>query len=534
MKRISLIITLVTLNIFFAISAVIVKKNGENIDGVSINEITSSEINYTVPNGEQQKIAREEVSAILHDDGRYEEIVSSTVKYDNNDNDYSEWQGNESSSSEISLGEGTKEVNVLAYGNYVPMVGYVKDEKHFDATVEYRMIYKGETPKDDWTYLGTTPFAYTTKIGATNEINTPGIRKYAQIRPFVIDNSKNLKKVEFRISKEGYKTVICSPTLMPNIVGHFYYINLNKLKPLKGNSKEELSEYEVEEPTGRRGRRNVETQEETEPKVEYIETRRGRMRMVNGKIVDNNDVEKISKPNFTEKEAVVREETIVSEETVIEGNATFSETPEETELTPVQLEPVQLVPVTVTTTVEPTPQPKNTDRLEVKPLAIDDSRGAGGRMSITVDATGEWELADHPQWCFVTKNANTIVVEVPRNTTTEQRAGNIQIKMRQTDGNYIYKSVRITQSASINYLELSTDYINDPIGKGGKLKVDVATDCSGWQVEGLPSWCWLSEQTSNSFTLILEKNTTGTPRETTFNVKCGTMSQRATISQKAL
>jgi|GEM_PF-2394201 len=535
-KIITLLFSILQLSVAF--SDVIVKKSGVNISEVTIKDINSSEIVYTDQNGEQQKIVKEEVSAILYDDGRYEEIVSQRVN--STPEDYSEWDSNGNNIIEISIGGDTKEVNVLAYGNYTAVAGYREDKKHFGAVVEYRIIYKGETPTDNWTYLGTTPFAYTTSIGSKNVLNTPHIDRYAQNRPFAIENFNNVKKVEFRLSMDGYKTVVCSPPIMPNVFGLFYYINLNKLKRLKGDDNADMSGYEEEEPTSRRGRRNVEEREETEPQEEYIETRRGMVRKVNGKIVDNdydngfyngydnNDVEKISKPTVPEKE------TTINYETVIEENATISETHEETEITPIQIEPVQLVPVTVSTTVEPAPRPKNNERLEVKPLAIDDSRGAGGRMSITVDATGEWELADHPQWCFVTKSTNDITVEVPRNTTTADRAGNIQIKMRQTDGNYIYKSVRITQSASRNYLELSTDFINDPIGKGGKLKVDVATDCSGWQVEGLPSWCWLSEQTSNSFTLILEKNTTGTPRETTFNVKCGTMSQRATISQKAL
>ena len=55
-------------------AGIIVKKSGEQIDNVTIKSVTDAEVEYKISNGKSKTIPRSEVSAILYDDGRYEEL----------------------------------------------------------------------------------------------------------------------------------------------------------------------------------------------------------------------------------------------------------------------------------------------------------------------------------------------------------------------------------------------------------------------------------------------------------------------------
>ena len=459
------------------LAGVIVKKNGENLEDVSIINVTASEIIYVDENNQEQIILKEEASAILYDDGRYEEITSfaqpSTPPNYNNTpekENYSNYRrGNNPQQTEASapvVQKQYKSLLICAFGKKVNG-SYQIDNCCDGAIVQWNKSVEDRRrgTNNEYEYLGMVPSLF---VYMQNANQSSDVQNYIYQLKQEFNNSITIQQIydkinlqqlqlKFRILIDGRPPIEIMPEISYEEETIFVYLPLDQINSVSQND------------------------------------------------TNNND---------THNE-IYQNQNI---------NTIDSEVSEIT--------PVQLVPVTISTTIEPAPQPKSNDRLEVKPLAIDDSKGAGGSMSIRVDATGQWEIADYPKWCFVTKNPNTVIVEVPRNTTADKRAGNIQIKMRQEDGNYIYKSVRVTQSASMNYLELSTDLITDPVGKGGKLKVDVYTDCNGWKVEGLPSWCWLSEQTSNSFTLILEKNTTGIPREATARVNCGSHNQNITISQK--
>jgi len=68
------------------LAGVIVKKSGERIEDVSINSVTDADVTYTSENGESITISKTELSAILYDDGRYEEIRVNKVS----SNEYSE------------------------------------------------------------------------------------------------------------------------------------------------------------------------------------------------------------------------------------------------------------------------------------------------------------------------------------------------------------------------------------------------------------------------------------------------------------
>ena len=54
-------------------AGVIMKRSGERLEDVTIKSVTDSEIVYEL-NGQEIIVAKTDVSAILYDDGRYEEI----------------------------------------------------------------------------------------------------------------------------------------------------------------------------------------------------------------------------------------------------------------------------------------------------------------------------------------------------------------------------------------------------------------------------------------------------------------------------
>lgn len=129
----------------------------------------------------------------------------------------------------------TKEYNVCAYGVYAMM--YVRNSKYDGVTVEYRVIYKSQQEESEWKYLGTTPFAYCTEKMYDNNFTAKGDPKFQELKefnPLVIENAKDVKKIEFRLSGSVFKTTIVKPIKDVYVGGGpVMFIPLNKLKPQK-------------------------------------------------------------------------------------------------------------------------------------------------------------------------------------------------------------------------------------------------------------------------------------------------------------
>ncbi len=228
MKR--TIIILFALLPMFLYAGVIMKKSGDRIENVSIKSVTDTEVIYVAGNGEDASVLKSDVSAILYDDGRYEEIRQNELPSSENA------QPDEKPSySAKEVSPGAKEYNVCAYGVYAMM--YVRSSKYDGATVEYRVIYKGQKETPEFKYLGTTPFAYLTERMYENNFTAkgdPNFQKLKELNPLIIENAKDVKKVEFRLSLDGYKTVIVKPINDVYIGGGpVMFIPLQKLKPLK-------------------------------------------------------------------------------------------------------------------------------------------------------------------------------------------------------------------------------------------------------------------------------------------------------------
>ncbi len=210
-------------------AGVIVKQSGESLDGVNIKSVTDTEIVYITSSGKEESMLKSEATAILYDDGRYEEIKQSIFPASQGQTDFDNQDMSD---------EGKEQaINVLAYGNSVMKI-YKADHEFDGSTVEYRVFYKGRDGESEWMYLGTTPFFYATSKGAKDAFLGKEAQDLAENRPLYVDNWKNVKKVEFRLSKEGYETVVVTPLIQVSFTGLYYFLSLNKLKPIDVSTKE--------------------------------------------------------------------------------------------------------------------------------------------------------------------------------------------------------------------------------------------------------------------------------------------------------
>ena len=126
---------------------------------------------------------------------------------------------------------GAKEYNVYAFGVY-GVIGYFANTEYDGATVEYRILYKTTSEIPDFQYLGTAPFAYVNQKAYDNVL-LAAFRPIMKRKTLVIPDAKNVAKIEFRLSKEGYKTAVVSA--IKDIImggGPVLMIPMNKLKPL--------------------------------------------------------------------------------------------------------------------------------------------------------------------------------------------------------------------------------------------------------------------------------------------------------------
>jgi hypothetical protein len=132
---------------------------------------------------------------------------------------------------EIERVPGAKEYNVYAFGVY-GVVGYFANTEYDGATVEYRILYKTKYSELEFKYLGTAPFAYVNQKAYDNPLLT-SFRHIMVKKTLLVPDAKDVAKIEFRLSKEGYHTVIVTP--IKDIImggGPVLMIPMNKLKPL--------------------------------------------------------------------------------------------------------------------------------------------------------------------------------------------------------------------------------------------------------------------------------------------------------------
>lgn len=226
-----------------ASAGIIVTKDGTNIENVSKITVSSNEVSY-IENGTSKSLPIDQVSAVLYDDGRYEEITSQTANTSSVDEsaqqDQVETVSNQQNTSEqpFSFRTEVKEISVFAFGKPI-MNFYATDHEYDGATIEYRITSRdADVESTDWIYLGTTPFAFVSEKSYELISKAPKLygdaAEIMQVNPLTVVGlgAKNAAKVviDFRISKEGYKTIVVTPIRKVDFSGIFIYLPLNKLK----------------------------------------------------------------------------------------------------------------------------------------------------------------------------------------------------------------------------------------------------------------------------------------------------------------
>lgn len=233
MKRI--ILALCALIPLFAFADIIVKKDSKTIEDVTVVSMSADNVVYKQEGG-VKTISSSEVDGVLYDDGRYimPPAKQTTQQTANSSTSNDSWATDDTGSGSQSKqnaynnagGANDKEISILAYGK--PIMNFYTADHEFDgAKVEYRVVTK-YNPNSEFEYLGTTPFAYLTeaeaKIMAAMDKKNAGIM---EVRPLVVEPGGT---VEFRLSKEGYKTVIVRPMVKLDFGGRIIALPLNKLK----------------------------------------------------------------------------------------------------------------------------------------------------------------------------------------------------------------------------------------------------------------------------------------------------------------
>jgi len=245
MKRLAIIIYLVLPMMLYA--GVIVKKSGDRLEDISIKSSEGEEFVYVDENGVEGRVPRAEVSAVLYDDGRYEEINTQPAPIVTNNEARANIASDvttvpQGSYTPVAMDENSKQYNVYAYGVYAGM-GYFSKGDNEGFVVEYRVIYKNQDEEPQFEYLGTTPFAYVTDKMAENSFvgrGNPYLMNIMEPKALVIPNDKDVKKIEFRLSKPGYKTTIVKPFKDVLIgCGPLLMISLDKIRPLKDGEVDE-------------------------------------------------------------------------------------------------------------------------------------------------------------------------------------------------------------------------------------------------------------------------------------------------------
>ena len=238
------IIFLLCIPCFLRAGIIVTKENG-NIEDVTNITVGNSEISYE-QDGQLKSIHRDEVSAILHDNGRYEEVKPSSDLDESNANTNGSVNDEVVTSNSDYISEDNRVYNVFAYGT-MAVNFYVRNDTYDGAKVEWRVISKtSDVPSTEYQYLGTTPFAYVTSHSANSvESFYKGARGFITENPLIIDgitagNSSKVK-IEFRVTKEGYEPLVVTPIRKIDFTGLYLFIPLNKLKPIKADSKKETS-----------------------------------------------------------------------------------------------------------------------------------------------------------------------------------------------------------------------------------------------------------------------------------------------------
>lgn len=500
--------------IFFAIlptflyAGVIVKQSGERLENVTIKSVTDSEIIYII-NGDEATLPKSETSAILYDDGRYEEISYQTPSYNQ-----TIYDGNEKyvTSQDLSSAKTVikqqvmsdpKEYNVFAYGIVAPMVGYVAKTKYDGTTVEYRIIYKSGIQDTEFQFLGVTPFAYVTDatydspiIGKANSTFV----KLIEPTPLVIENAKDVKRIEFRLSKEGYKTTVVKP--VKDILlfggGPVLMISLNQMKPLKGSEEDDIIDISAVDSPGTSKTEIVQNTSESAYEQAVVKE------SVSKEPVYEEPVYEAPAPKKqkTSKSSSRREEPVYEqavEVAVVEKEEIRVEQPVEASFVEMEEEPIveESRPIAVR-------ESETIFKVDTKFLSFS---AEGGRQQVYVEANCPWEIFSSPDWIEVRRLGGRLTIICAENAQLSDREDDIVLRIKQ--GQII--RITVVQDKNADFLNLSANMVNENDGDGGRYIIYVRAN-KPYKAYTMSQWCRVNTS-ADSLVLSLEENRSGRERQ---------------------
>lgn len=181
---------------------------------------------------------------------------------------------------------------------------------------------------------------------------------------------------------------------------------------------------------------------------------------------------------------------------------------------------------------EPTPIPS----LTVSPQNVTTFNSEGGTSKLDLSANNTWEAVIEnkaSEWISVSpSNGNsgnhTITISVTKNSTNENRTGNIVFK----SGN-LSKSIAVSQSQN-NVLEISQKTYNVP-AEASKMEIPVTSNVD---LEATTSEEWVHITSSRaiqtkSILVSIDENNTGKQRSASISIKGKDLTETVTIIQEA-
>lgn len=175
-------------------------------------------------------------------------------------------------------------------------------------------------------------------------------------------------------------------------------------------------------------------------------------------------------------------------------------------------------------------QDKSKYYLRLSANIIEDNRGASDKKyTIDVNSNKPWYIKSKPYWCNIEVNGNRMDIRLDQNRTYYERNGEIEIVC---EGQPSLKSfIYVQQGVLKNFIFVSPNILNDNDGTGGSGTFHVDTDYDYYYIEGLPSWCEITQKNSSSFVVNIKDNNGGYAREAVCRVVAGDASETFTIRQ---
>ncbi len=156
---------------------------------------------------------------------------------------------------------------------------------------------------------------------------------------------------------------------------------------------------------------------------------------------------------------------------------------------------------------------------------------SGEESRFTVSCSSGYKVSSSYSWLHVYNYGDYIRVVCDQNYSSSSRSGSILVES--TNG---AKSLSVSvyqYGKPSNTLSLSSQSVTDD-GSGGTIKITVSTNASYWGIKNMPSWCSYKDKTSNSFTLVVQKNPSSSQRNASFIVYAGETERTVSISQKGI